>query len=143
MGDRISFSFVDEAGEGVAFFSHQDGEHLMKDVDDYLQQNPGMCCMNANTVMVDFVRWLTKDIDRVDNNYYLGKDENDGDNSDNGHFKINLIEWGEKWEEECEKAFDVAARRDTKKLMKKYQARPETKEDRTIADDKLDGWVGI
>ena len=42
-------------------------------------------------VMVDFVRFLTQ-CERlaVTGNYYLGRDSDDGDNSDNGHFTIEF-----------------------------------------------------
>ena len=39
--------------------------------------------------MVDFIRHITKGMKKVDSDLYLGKDYNDGDNSDNGHFSID------------------------------------------------------
>lgn len=41
----------------------------------------------SDVVMVDFIRYLTKDLPRVDSNYRL---TNEGDNSDNGHFSIDI-----------------------------------------------------
>ncbi len=46
--------------------------------------------LEPGTVMVDFIRALTKDCESVNSNYYLGKDDMDGDNSDNGHFTIDV-----------------------------------------------------
>ena len=43
-----------------------------------------------HTVMVDFIRVLTKGMSSIRSNYYLGRDESEGDNSDNGHFVIKL-----------------------------------------------------
>ena len=40
--------------------------------------------------MVDFIRYVTKDKKRVESDLYLGKDETEGDNSDNGHHVIKL-----------------------------------------------------
>lgn len=42
------------------------------------------------TVMTDFIRWYTKDRGRIESSIYLGKDEKDGDNSDNGHYTFDL-----------------------------------------------------
>jgi hypothetical protein len=48
--------------------------------------------MEPNTVMVDFIRFLTVGMTRVERSLYLGATENDGDNSDNGHHEIDLNE---------------------------------------------------
>jgi len=102
MGDRISISFADECGESVALFSHWGGRGFRELVDEYIaelkeeqeQKGKGSCYpldrMEAATVMVDFIRWLTKDEQRIASNYYLGKDGTDGDNSDNGHWVFDL-----------------------------------------------------
>ena len=47
--------------------------------------------------MVDFIRHLTKNMDRIESNYYMGKDGNDGDNSDNGHYVFDLTEMPKKF----------------------------------------------
>lgn len=103
MGDRISFSFVNGTEESVAFFSHWRGESLLESVREYLKQlkktlkkrnTPHMSPIDRlepNTVMVDFIRWYTKDDEIIDGDLYLGKDENEGDNSDNGHHQFDLI----------------------------------------------------
>ena len=46
--------------------------------------------LEPNTVMVDFIRYITKNEKEIDSNLYLGKDSNDGDDSDNGNFCIDL-----------------------------------------------------
>jgi hypothetical protein len=104
MGDRISFSFVsrDEARgevyerESVTFFSHWDGMDFLDKVKAYCKslkrkgQGLPLDRLEPGTMMVDFIRWFTKDMKAVDSNYYLGKDEDDGDNSDNGHHRIDV-----------------------------------------------------
>jgi len=58
--------------------------------------------LEPRTVTIDFIRWLTKDMERVSSNYYICQDETQGDNSDNGHFNIDLdrIKNGENLERE-------------------------------------------
>ena len=104
MGDRISIQFKTGKEVSVTFFSHWDGKSLLDRVYDYcdyladeLKKRKGMAGfgpidrLEPNTVMVDFLRWFSADIeDIIDGNYYLGKDPNDGDNSDNGNFLIDL-----------------------------------------------------
>jgi len=105
MGDRISFSFKNGEEESVAFFSHWDGRSLEGTVNTYIahlrrklaENDPEGTSMGypierfePNTVMLDFIRWFTRNMELITSNYYLGKDENDGDNSDNGHFVIDL-----------------------------------------------------
>jgi len=106
MGNRISISFVkktkEDEDESVTLFSHWDGKDLLNRAKEYLaelkqeqseQGNPyfnPIDRLEPNTVMVDFIRHITKDEKRIENNLYLGKNEMDGDNSDNGHFKIKV-----------------------------------------------------
>lgn len=100
MGNRISISFVNGEEESVAFFSHWDGEDLvanartyLRELDKYLDGKKEVMPLDRlepNTVMVDFVRWFTRNQGRVTNNYYFGKDSSDGDNSDNGHVRLYL-----------------------------------------------------
>ena len=107
MGDRISIQFKDGAEElSPVLFSHWDGENILIKVKYYCDElyqysraNGGispLSRMEAQTVMVDFIRWLTEGKGRVNSNYYLGRDKNDGDNSDNGHHIWNLYTAG--WE---------------------------------------------
>lgn len=115
MGNRISISFVNGATESVSLFSHWEGEHLLGLVREYLEGLRKDEVVNSdcgplsrwepNTVMVDFLRWLSVrgdlnsstyesgnlvEVNRTLGNYYLGRDKNHGDNSDNGHYKFHL-----------------------------------------------------
>lgn len=103
MGDRISISFKNGKDESVALFNHWGGMEFLKTAHRYVKElkkklgkkKLKMECepidrLEPETVMVDFIRWLTKDMDIVSSDLYLGKDCGDGDNSDNGHFTINL-----------------------------------------------------
>jgi hypothetical protein len=103
MGDRVSIQFQNGDKKSVVLFSHWGGKEFPKEAKKYVKQLPSglhttpLDRKEPNTVMVDFIRYITKDIDRVDSNLYLGLDglylgldENDGDNSDNGHFLIKL-----------------------------------------------------
>ena len=40
--------------------------------------------------MVDFIRHITQGSDRVKSDLYLCKDVQDGDNSDNGHWELDV-----------------------------------------------------
>lgn len=105
MGNRISIAFTKDGDESVALFSHWDGQSLVEEAKNYIKllkkfnEEQGsqvfpLNRMEPQTVMVDFMRHLLrKHYDkemRVTSNYYLGRDGNDGDNSDNGHFKLEL-----------------------------------------------------
>lgn len=103
MGDRASISFEKDGYESVTFFSHWDGKGLfvrarayVAKLKEYLKYNnkgfsTPLSRLEPDTVMVDFIREYLKDEKpHIESNYYLGKDENDGDNSDNGHEKIQL-----------------------------------------------------
>ena len=102
MGDRISIQFKNKNNISVALFSHWGGEAFKKDAKLYVkklkqkillsEELKGMPLgrLEPETVMVDFIRDITKDNLSVENDLYLGKDENDGDNSDNGNVIIDL-----------------------------------------------------
>ena len=98
MGDRISIQFVNGDMKSVVLFSHWGGKGFLTEAKRYakdLKSKKSGCVMpldrlEPQTVMVDFVRHITKDMDRVESDLYFGFDEGDGDNSDNGHHKINL-----------------------------------------------------
>lgn len=104
MGDRASISFQNGTEESVALFSHWGGREFQDKAVKYLmeldreRQNKDKNGVNPlyrfepATMIVDFIRWLCKDegIERVESNLYLGKDSEDGDNSDNGHLCINV-----------------------------------------------------
>lgn len=102
MGNRVSISFKNGKEESVVLFSHWDGKKLVKKAKEYIKELKDLIEFNSlkvstplnrlepNIIMINFIRYLTKDLDRVESNYYLGKDKDDGDNSDNGHFVIKL-----------------------------------------------------
>jgi len=101
MGARISIQFANGNETSPVLFSHWGGEEFLDDVNNYLQElkaeqgdggviNP-IDRLEPRTVMVDFIRHITKDMDRVSSNLYLGVDEDDGDNSDYGHHVIDLV----------------------------------------------------
>ena len=104
MGDRASISFRNGDWESVALFSHWRGSGLVVSARKYLGelkadlQRPGgdiykgmpLGRLDPPTVMIDFVRWLTKDMARVDGDLYLGKDSDDGDNSNQGHTIVTI-----------------------------------------------------
>ena len=98
MGDRISISFTDGQTESIALFNSYWGQELLETALKYLKEikyvndkhksNP-FTRKEARVIMLDFIRWLNVDFRKE--SFYLGKDFNDGDNSDNEHFKINIF----------------------------------------------------
>jgi hypothetical protein len=104
MGDRISVSFKNGKDESVALFSHWGGISFYNAGRDYVRKlkqtlkkrskNYGdpIGRLEPDTVMVDFIREVTKNMALVEHDLYLGKDSNAGDNSDNGHHVIDLKE---------------------------------------------------
>lgn len=101
MGARISIQFANGNEKSPVLFSHWGGEGFIDEVNTYLQElkaevtnkvTEPLDRLSPQTVMVDFIRYLTKDMDRTSSNLYLGVDENDGDNSDYGHHVIDLAQ---------------------------------------------------
>jgi hypothetical protein len=100
MGDRVSISFRKGEEESVVLFSHWGGKRFVAAARGYVRelkteaQREGMTWplfrLEPSTVMVDFIRMLTDGVTRVQSDYYLGRSPQDGDNSDNGHFVIDL-----------------------------------------------------
>ncbi len=100
MGDRVSISFRKGNEESVVLFSHWQGYGFAEKALDYadrLRDKNGnneviypLDRLEPNTVMVDFIRHVTKDLRRVESDLYLASNQNEGDNSDNGHFVIDL-----------------------------------------------------
>ena len=118
----ISFSKAWEGSklrdESPVLFSHCGGKDFVNDAYDYVRklkkELEGRSCnplerLEPGTVMVDFIRHITSRVvnyqlnnpkqkeyyphpDRIMSNYYLGKTDEDGDNSDNGHHEIKLDE---------------------------------------------------
>lgn len=109
MGDRISIQFSDGIEKSVVLFSHWDGKELLtaalefveelkrwKQTEDPRGTSP-LGRYEPATVMFNFIKWLPTDSKGLtDGNYYLGVDEDDGDNSDNGHFIVELKQEGKE-----------------------------------------------
>jgi len=102
MGNRISVRFVNGDGfyKSATLFSHWDGKRLLEKVqiylDDLYSELKGSTYplnrKEPETVMIDFIRWLTKTEERIYGNYYIAPTPNDGGNSDNGHYDIVLYQ---------------------------------------------------
>ena len=118
MGDRVSISFVNEINylheqrreESIALFNHWGGKEfpqyalnwVKKLKREVLQRRPNISTpytrLDPQNVMVLFIADLQKDKqfadytnkERITHSSYLGKDKNDGDNTDNGHFVIDI-----------------------------------------------------
>ena len=104
MGDRISIQFEKNGTKSATLFSHWRGEDLLidvgnyfKDLEDKLQKRGSVSYpidrLEPDTIMVDFIRWLTKNEDLIESDLYLPVDETHGDNSDNGHRIIDVGEY--------------------------------------------------
>ena len=118
MGDRVSISFVNEINylheqrreESIALFNHWGGKEfpqyalnwVKKLKREVLQRRPNISTpytrLDPQNVMVLFIADLQKDKqfadytnkERITHSIYLGKDKIDGDNTDNGHFVIDI-----------------------------------------------------
>ena len=106
MGDRISIQFVNNNDKSVVFFDHWAGRSLLEEAKDYLvelnaESPDGRISMpldrrEPSVVMIDFIAWraskhgFNPPLRRIRSSWYLGVDENDGDNSDNGHYLIDV-----------------------------------------------------
>lgn len=104
MGDRISVAFSNGTDKSVVLFSHWGGMAFAMAANEYAEnlfkRHNGESQMlpidrwEPNTVMVDFIRYITKDLDEVSSNLYLGATDSDGDDSDNGHFVVHITKDG-------------------------------------------------
>jgi len=99
MGDRVSISFVKDDWESPTLFSHWGGiefvEYALQYAIDLVKRKKGTTVtpldrLEPQTVLVDFIRHITKNEKEINSDLYLGRDFNDGDNSDNGHYQIIL-----------------------------------------------------
>ena len=102
MGARASVSFRDENNKSIVVFSHWGGEEFHQKAKDYVRKlkedikigkvnkSYPLGRLEADRVVIDFIREITKDMDRVESDLYLGKTEEDGDDSDYGHKTIDL-----------------------------------------------------
>jgi len=106
MGDRVSIQFRKGKHASVTLFSHWGGQALVRRAQAYVRvlheesRRPDFFVagplgrLEPATVMVDFIHTITNERfgeGRVTNDLYLGRDEYDGDNSDNGHWVIDLF----------------------------------------------------
>ena len=102
MGDRVSISFRNEEDESVTLYSHNGGMSFVNKAKEYVRELKNaikernsfhpLDRMEPRTVMVDFIRHITKNEEKIESDLYLEKDEDAGDNSDNGHYEIDLVE---------------------------------------------------
>ena len=102
MGARISIQFEKKDEKSVVLFSHWGGEEFKKGAEDFVEELKQEIATTKNavsypltrlepqTVMVEFVRYITRGMERVESDLYLGVDSDDGDNSDYGHHVISL-----------------------------------------------------
>ena len=99
MGDRVSIQFKNGKETSIVLFSHWGGMDFVKNAKQYVKElkaevgtkevNP-LDRLEPDVVMVDFIRHITKNLNRVESDLYVAKTENEGDNSDNGHHIILL-----------------------------------------------------
>lgn len=102
MGDRVSIQFKKGEDKSVVLFSHWGGMEFVETAKEYVSMLKAECkasetpddlplgSLDPETVIVDFIRYITKDMERVESTLYLGATSDDGDNSDNGHHIIEL-----------------------------------------------------
>jgi len=99
MGDRVSISFIKDKEESVILFSHWGGMSLVakalayvRELDEEVPEGRSfpLSRREPNTVLVDFLRVLLADEERILGDYYLASSQSLGDNSDNGHHSIPL-----------------------------------------------------
>lgn len=103
MGARISIQFENNKEKSVVLYSHWGGETFLQNAKKYVKNlilainanktqksSTPYTRLEPNTIMVDFIRYITKDLEKVDGNLYLECNEFQGDNSDYGHHIIQL-----------------------------------------------------
>jgi hypothetical protein len=99
MGDRVSIQFAKGKEKSVVLFNHWGGMDFVYEAEEYARelmtrarekgQMMPLYRLEPGTVMVDFISHYTGG-KTIESNLYLGRTSNDGDNSDNGHFVIEL-----------------------------------------------------
>lgn len=103
MGDKISIRFVNSDSKfengnnkSVVLFSHWGGLCFLKEAIEYVEKlrieksTWESELFDPQIIIVDFIRHITQGEERIMTDLYLGADENDGDNFDNGHYDIDL-----------------------------------------------------
>jgi hypothetical protein len=102
MGDRVSISFVRGKARSPQLFNHWGGREFVQDALKYARnlseerKREGgfkpLDRLEPRTVMVDFIRYITNRLYRVESNLYICANRADGDDSDNGAFIIDLTD---------------------------------------------------
>lgn len=106
MGNRVSISFKNEYLESPILFSHWEGMNFVQAAKRYVNKLRAaakekgammpLYRLEPGYVMLDFIlNYFRKDMtsnSRMESGFYIETDENCGDNSDNGHFAIDLNE---------------------------------------------------
>jgi len=113
MGDRVSIQFAKKVKnffdkdnpheqESIFLFSHWGGmefahealayaKELKADIESGKVRSGGpLARMEPENVMVDFIRMITNEMERVDGDLYLLPDGEHGDNGDNGHWIVDM-----------------------------------------------------
>lgn len=105
MGAKVSIQFKNGDDKSVVLFSHRGGTQFLKMAETYVETLRQVAAVKGGmlplyrlepgTVMVDFIATLASfeagcKNTPVESNYYLGATEEDGDNSDLGHYVIDL-----------------------------------------------------
>ena len=100
MSERVSIQFEYEDERSVVLFSHWGGIELVRTAIRYAREleaevgnksSSPLDRLEPSTVLVDFIRHITRNLARVSSHYYLGATSESGDNSDNGHHIITLV----------------------------------------------------
>jgi len=90
MGDRVSISFVDYNDDGtvfdesVALFDHYAGQRLVECASKFIKDGE-VKSDEPCFAIVEFIHSLGSDFD-----VYLKRDSLSGDNSDNGHYRVDI-----------------------------------------------------
>ena len=99
MGDRASVSFRNGDLESVTLNTHWGGLGFQREAQRFAEElkaerdpRGGMPLdrLEPDVVMVDFIRHLTKELDRVEGNLWVVATPEDSDNSDRGHVIAEL-----------------------------------------------------
>lgn len=103
MGDRVSLQFVNGSEKSVVLFNHWGGKEFATDTVKHFLEWLGyhdssptdpISRREPQTIMRVFVAWLAEKAPNRWGAYnysmYFGFNEKDGDNSDNGHYVIDL-----------------------------------------------------
>jgi|PlaIllAssembly_1097288.scaffolds.fasta_scaffold03702_3 hypothetical protein len=103
MSKKASIAFEDVwQHESIALFTPKDGEQFIEDAKTFVKNLAKMKKIDVGNLSADramflFTRWLELPdylpLDELENEaeYYFGTDGMDGDNSDLGHYVINLL----------------------------------------------------